>query len=545
MAKKPQPTGPGVGMIVTLVFFVLATVILGVTTWLGFDGQTKLEEDTKKAQAEADTLKKRVDEETAAKIVNRVAIGTETPEDRENLIGAARANQSAVLTEIKLITDKLGAAGKFPGKPTDGFRWPLVADLSGGGDGEKKPAAGPVKTIPQIAQDWYRLWGDAEGRYRTEVNARKKAETDKAAADKRADDQKATFDAEVAKLSKDVNDKIGAMETAFQDLKKVADQKGLDFKKIQDIWAEEKVKLEEAVAEEKKRLQGEREKHLRQLNSADSDLLARFEKLDLTKIAERMGHITDKNGEFVSIRFGVAVGLVPGQSFVVIAQDKSLIEVIEREKALEKVHHTRLSLGPRDPFHDNEMIKGMVEITDVNGAYTARARITYQQSDFRNPISKNDQLFNIALSTNQKEHVAYAGIIDLDGDGLPNNEEFVKILERNNLVVDAYLDLKTGEVRKRDGGISYKTKFLILGTDAPLVGNVKKMVDLAKEKGIQTIDARRFLTLIGVKPPQRPANPEYQKFQLGGEGSKNPGDPDAPMPPKEPEKKEPEKKEPK
>src|SRR5262245_31403643 len=113
MAKKSQPTGPGVGMIVTLVFFVLATVILGVTTWLGFDGQKQLEEDTKKAKADADNLKKRVDEETAQKIVNRIAVGTDTPEDRENLLGAARANQSAVLTEIKLLTDKLGAAGAF------------------------------------------------------------------------------------------------------------------------------------------------------------------------------------------------------------------------------------------------------------------------------------------------------------------------------------------------------------------------------------------------------------------------------------------------
>ena len=31
---------------------------------------------------------------------------------------------------------------------------------------------------------------------------------------------------------------------------------------------------------------------------------------------------------------------------------------------------------------------------------------------------------------------------DLDGDGLPNNEEFIKILERNNVVLDAFLDLK-------------------------------------------------------------------------------------------------------
>src|SRR5262249_50912838 len=155
-------------------------------------------------------------------------------------------------------------------------------------------------------------------------------------------------------------------------------------------------------------------------------------------------------------------------------------------------------LGPRDAFADNELIKGMVEITDPLSRTSARARVTYETSQIRNPIGRGDQLFNIALSTGEKEHVAFAGIIDLDGDGRPDNETFIRILEKNNLVVDAYLDLKTGEIKKRAGntggdtGVEYRTKFLIIGTDAPLVGNVKKMIDDAKEKSVQVIDARTF-----------------------------------------------------
>ena len=78
----------------------------------------------------------------------------------------------------------------------------------------------------------------------------------------------------------------------------------------------------------------------------------------------------------------------------------------------------------------------------------------------------------MALSTGEQEHVAFAGIIDLDGDGRPDNEEFVRILERNNLMVDAYLDLKTGEIEAGEGS-TFRTKFLIIGSDAPLVGNVE------------------------------------------------------------------------
>jgi hypothetical protein len=214
----------------------------------------------------------------------------------------------------------------------------------------------------------------------------------------------------------------------------------------------------------------------------------------------------------------------------VIAPSTSLVEVLEREKALEKHHHTHVSLGPRDPFYGNELVKGMVEITDATSDYAARARITYQASEIRNPIGKSDQLFNVSLSTGGKEHVAFAGIIDLDGDGRPNNEEFVRILEKNNLTIDAFLDLKSGTIKGR--GIDFKTKFLIIGSDAPIVGNVKTMIDQAKEKGVQLIDARMFLNLIGVKPPKNPAAPAYATVTLGMEGVKNKGEEgDGGMPP--------------
>jgi hypothetical protein len=263
---------------------------------------------------------------------------------------------------------------------------------------------------------------------------------------------------------------------------------------------------------------------IRALQNPDaSDVLWKFQHFDLAKTAERMGTIADKSGTFVTINFANAMHLVPGQTFVVIPPTGSLVEVIEREKVLEKHHHEHLSLGPRDPFSDNEMIKGMVEVTDVISQYAARARITYQSNEIRNPISRKDQLFSISLSTGEKEHVAFAGIIDLDGDGKPDNENFIRILERNNLVIDAYLDLKTGEIKKRPGtnGIDFKTKFLIIGSDAPQVGNVKVMMDQAKEKGVQLIDARMFLALIGIKPPKNPAPPAYTTVTLGGEGSKN------------------------
>jgi hypothetical protein len=168
----------------------------------------------------------------------------------------------------------------------------------------------------------------------------------------------------------------------------------------------------------------------------------------------------------------------------------------------------------------------MIEVTEVIGPGTARARVTSEPLQLRNPIAARDLLFNMALSSGEPEHVAYAGIIDLDGDGRPDNEAFVRILEKNNLKVDAYLDLKSGEIK---GGITFKTKLLIIGSDAPLVGGVKTMIAQANEKNVKLIDARMFLALIGVKPPKNPAPPAYSTVTLGGEGSKN-FDPEAPPP---------------
>jgi hypothetical protein len=118
----------------------------------------------------------------------------------------------------------------------------------------------------------------------------------------------------------------------------------------------------------------------------------------------------------------------------------------------------------------------------------------------------------------------------------------MSILQKNNLTLDAYLDLKTGEIKGH--GLKPGTRFLIIGSGAPNVGNVKKMMDQAKALNIPIVDSRRFLALIGVKLPPNPATPMYSNVTLGGEGSLNKGDPEAAPPavPKVDEKKDEPKK---
>lgn len=547
MAKKkpPQETGPGVFMILALVFFVLTTAVLGVTTYLGFEGETKWQKEAEAAREKEKAAAKNANEQTMRRDVLRIAVGSDDAQDREDLSGGAKEHSAAILDEHKKLMDKLGTATAFPTKGD--FNWQLVNELAkGGGDSDSKPAPAPNKTIPAIAKQWARMYADMKTQFDAQVAARKKAELAAQAAQDAKDQAEDSYKKSLADLSSQMKNKTDAMDKAFAALKTEAEKAGLNFKKQADDWADAKAKLDESIGNLKNDLLA-KDQRIKNLQNPDaSDIEFKFRHWDVAKTAERMGNVAEKSGTFVSVNFAKPMHLVPGQTFVVIPPTGSLVEVLDREKALEKHHNEVVSLGARDPFADNEMIKGMVEITDVLSTTAARARITYQSNEIRNPIGKGDQLFNVSLSTGEKEHVAFAGIIDLDGDGRPDNENFVRILERNNLAIDAYLDLKTGEIKRRPGsnGIDFKTKFLIIGSDAPIVGNVRVMIDQAKEKGVQLIDARMFLNLIGVKPPRGAAPPAYTTVNLGGEGALAPKKEDdgAPMPPAVPAVPEKEKK---
>jgi hypothetical protein len=326
------------------------------------------------------------------------------------------------------------------------------------------------------------------------------------------------------------------MDTAFANLKTEADKKGVEFERLATEWANAKSELENVIVNKNAEIRVRDERIHRILTQDPSDIMHRLNRADAATMAERMGTVRAKTGSFVNIEFGGRrVALVPGQTFVVIAPNNSLVEVLQREKELEERHHKVVSLDAREPFTDNERVKGMVEITDVTSPNSARARVTYEAQPIRNPVARGDQLFNMALSSLERETVAFAGIIDLDGDGRPDTEAFINVLNKNNLKVAAHLDLKTGEIK---GRLDFGTRLLILGSDVPLVGNVKKMVDEAKAKNIPMVDVRRFLNLVGVRPPRNPAPPEYTRVTLGREGILN-KDPEAPpAPPADPKKDE-------
>ncbi len=113
--KKPaQESGPGIFMILALVFFILTTAVLGVTTYLGFKDADQWEQAKKKAEDDQKAAVKNAAEQTMRLDLYRMGVGTADDKVREEFNGGSREHQAAILEEQKLIMDKLGTANAFP-----------------------------------------------------------------------------------------------------------------------------------------------------------------------------------------------------------------------------------------------------------------------------------------------------------------------------------------------------------------------------------------------------------------------------------------------
>ena len=194
----------------------------------------------------------------------------------------------------------------------------------------------------------------------------------------------------------------------------------------------------------------------------------------------------------------------------------------------------------------NPRPKGTLEVVNVIAPHLSQTRITSAKDRNRDPITKGDVIYNASWNPNLKKHVAIAGIIDLSGDGHDNLYEFMRALERQNIVVDAYLDPKEGAVK---GKVTFRTDFLILG-DLPDIVSGGKMNDLAekistgqklmqteaKKYGVQQKGLGAYLELIGFRLPRssretRPSlyDPDRRPEQaprLGGDKAPPPMRPD-------------------
>lgn len=159
--------------------------------------------------------------------------------------------------------------------------------------------------------------------------------------------------------------------------------------------------------------------------------------------------------------------------------------------------------------------KASVEVVEVTGAHQCRARVTEIKNAVRRPLVAGDQLYNPAWAPGMRDHVAVAGVIDLTGDGRDSTAAFVQALEKDGVIVDAWLDLK--ELAVNGKGISLQTSYLIIGYLPDLQNGdqsdprkervvaiheaVHKLREQAEQKGVTVVGVRRYMALAGMKLP--------------------------------------------
>lgn len=160
--------------------------------------------------------------------------------------------------------------------------------------------------------------------------------------------------------------------------------------------------------------------------------------------------------------------------------------------------------------------KGSLEVVNVVSDHLSQAKLLLVKDRNRDPVLKGDILFNPTWHPTLKKHVALGGFMDLTGTGQDATPELIRNLEKQNIVVDAYVDLRDNTLKGK--GITVHTDYLIMGEQFPeprgeggdqqretlrkRQEETGKLLKQAKENGVQTISLRKYLDTIGYRMPR-------------------------------------------
>jgi hypothetical protein len=454
------------GLIIALVSFVVLALILGVTTYLGYDGQGALAANEKKAK-----------EELTARTKDR---------DWWKYRALSMQYYAGHLKQGPELTDYTALKGSPPSaegsdaflKVTQTLDQKLVKD----GKKEFESYADRVERLENDLQATRNLLAKSDETLKKTQDGQKKEKTDSEALtaslmEKFKNDLAAERDRN-SQIEKNLLDKLnefGDLTKQLSDLRKKKESDDIDKDKV-------KKQLDRTI----KDLEGQLAKIREQMKPPD-----------LFKFDNPKGKIVrlDPKGEIAWIDVGSADNIKPHDSltFAIFAAGAGVKAGGER--------------------------KGALEIVDVLGAHLSMAKITDVTDPNANPIVPGDLLINPAWSPSNRTHVALAGLFDLTGEGRDQIDEFMRTLKREGVIIDAYLDLKDRSVKGE--GMTIKTDYLVLGElpgfddrqgirlDDPRVKRkgdiVEKITELqteANKLGTTVVPFRRFVLLTGYKLPK-------------------------------------------
>jgi len=454
------------GLIIALVCFVLLSIILGVTTYMGYDGQTA--------------------KDTAAK---EAANKTKAAENDRNWWKFRALQMQALATGLPLKEEAADLQSMSASPPSGPGQTEFVNVLS---------AAGRTLTNEKGKVDTY------DDRVKSLTNQLNTTREQLAASELNLKKAREQY---VAQLET----KEGEVEATR---KKMQEAQATNVKDRENAnkSLEEKLAQFEDVS---KNLEGLKRKYDEDTNTRDK--FERKQKDDIRLLNEKSDKLKDKIDVLQptdALKFDRPKGRI---SSLPAGGQIAYVDIGSAQNIRPQQNLTFSVFSPGSPGHPNKDYKGKLEIIDVVGPKLSKAKIIEVVNPNANPLMVGDVLINPVWSPSQREHVAIAGLIDLTGDRRDNVGEFMSNLKRMGVDVDAYQDLNDNTVK--GPGMTLATAYLIVGDSPDITGEIiggdkrvefkaqisAKMTDMRKEAerlGITIVPLRRFVDLVGYKLPK-------------------------------------------
>lgn len=495
ISRSSSPKGESKqGLVVTLVFFILATIGLGVSTYFGFSEQETLRADKEKSDINLKNETKLIDFYRFQSMLYWTYISTVNgfkPEDLELYEGLReKADNDTILPkdakydpnkeELKLVKTRMEMLEKMV------FKDAAEKDLTLKFD---KATKKPSNTFDEIALAQSKRYVALKERF-DKLEMEKKEAQD---AEKKALDEFAAFKA-------DINKK-------FAGLTDTSKKEFADFASLRDQLRKQKDDLAKALTLEKT----ERSKEVEELTEkiAKLEKKTRDKDLEITALADQLVLTKTKGND-------IGKNIRPDYKIISIDRTGSLpyINVGFADRVNPQDTFSIHGIGPDGrPLPE---IKGSLEVINIVGEHMSQCKILTVKDTNKDPILKGDVIFNPTWNPNSRKRIAIMGIVDLTGDGKDQIYELIAQLERQGVMVDAYLDPATLEIRNTPG-ISPKTDLLIIGdgidsVKAPrgiinekmtqLTKSINDMRQAAKENGVSSVDLRKYLEMSGYRVPK-------------------------------------------
>lgn len=466
------------GLVIVLVFFILATIGLGVGTYYGFADQDKLKADKKKADGD----RKKADDERdfyrfEANLL-RAYLGIPVE---------GKALEELAQNKAKFDSNQFGGGlSDERKKELEELRSKLVKDTF---EGKRAMAWDANKNQPVITYE--AMLDGALARVKQLEDSLKTAEAERAKAEKKAADaedlqkkDRLSFEAELAKRKTEHEDSIKSYQATIKKLNEDFDaaSKKKDPEKQNLLEEKEKIRKEKLVLEKEM-------KDLKDKMDVLESKLARREEMKPIDIKPR-GQIVavHGSGNKAYINLGSASGVKPQVTFSVFGlapngkpkeRSKGSVEVVNViNERMSEVVITRMY----DPEDKGDVVTGRRTPIEIKSAKNV------------DPIVKGDVLINPAWKPDEKTHIAITGVVDLQRGGYDNIQVFMRALEKQNIILDAYLD--TRDMSIKGPGITHKTDFLIIGNQPssldPSPEAQKRALEISKKMEEMRLQALKY-----------------------------------------------------